>query len=56
MEFIPKYQYKIILIRTIGGLVFTEIAEFLEFLVKTVKSQFKYGVDKLKSKIIKKDD
>ena len=52
MESIPEEQANIILMRTVDGLAFTEIAEILSISVSTVKSRFKYGIDKLKLKSI----
>lgn len=52
MESIPEEQADIILMRTVNGLAFTEIAEILSISVSTVKSRFKYGIDKLKLKSI----
>lgn len=51
LDAIPAEQAEIIRLRTIGGLAFTEIAEMLDIPVTTVKSRFRYGIDKLKSKI-----
>ena len=50
MESIPEEQAEVIRMRTIDSLAFTEIADILDIPVTTVKSRFKYGVDKLKSK------
>ncbi len=53
---IPYEQAEIIRMRMIDGLAFTEIADILEVPVTTVKSRFKYGIDKLKTKINSKGD
>ena len=50
-DLIPEEQAEVIQMRTIDGLAFTEISEILEIPITTVKSRFKYGVDKIKSKI-----
>jgi len=53
---IPKEQSKIIRMRTISNLSFVEISQILEIPVSTVKSRFKYGIDKLRQKTsIKKE-
>ena len=55
MDDLPSEQTEVINLRTIDGLAFTEIAEILEIPVTTVKSRFRYGIDKLKSKINKQE-
>jgi len=47
---IPDEQSEIIRMRTIGDLSFVEIAQILQISVSTVKSRFKYGIDKLRKK------
>ena len=51
MDGLPYEQAEVIRLRTVDGLAFTEIAEILEIPATTVKSRFRYGIDKLKSKI-----
>lgn len=48
---IPQEQAEIIKMKTIDNLSFVEIADILGIPVSTVKSRFKYGIDKLRSKI-----
>ena len=55
MDDLPSEQTEVINLRTIDGLAFTEIAEILEIPVTTAKSRFRYGIDKLKSKINKEE-
>ena len=55
IEDLPYEQTEVIHLRTIDGLAFTEIAEILEIPVTTAKSRFRYGIDKLKSKINKQE-
>lgn len=50
---LPVEQAEIIRLRVLGDLSFPEIAEILDLPVTTVKSRFKYGIDKLKSKVFK---
>jgi len=50
LKTIPKDQSEIIRMRTIGDLSFVEIAQILQISVSTVKSRFKYGIDKLRKK------
>jgi len=50
LKTIPKEQSEIIRMRTIGDLSFIEIARVLQIPVSTVKSRFKYGIDKLRKK------
>lgn len=45
---IPEEQSEVIRLRMIDELRFVEIADILEIPVTTVKSRFKYGVEKLK--------
>ncbi|WP_295935530.1 RNA polymerase sigma factor [uncultured Alistipes sp.] len=51
MEELPGEQAEVIRMRTVDSLAFTEIAEILGVPVTTVKSRFKYGIEKLKTKI-----
>lgn len=48
---LPHEQSEIIRLRIFDNLSFVEIAEMQELPVTTVKSRFKYGIDKLKIKI-----
>jgi len=50
---LPSEQAEIIRLRILDDLSFPEIAEILSIPVTTVKSRFKYGIDKLKSKVFK---
>jgi RNA polymerase sigma-70 factor (ECF subfamily) len=50
LKTIPDEQSEIIRMRTIGDLSFVEIAQILKIPVSTVKSRFKYGIDKLRKK------
>ena len=50
LKTIPKDQSEIIRMRTIGDLSFVEIAQILQISVSTIKSRFKYGIDKLRNK------
>lgn len=45
----PQEQAEVIKMRTVDSLAFTEIADILGIAVTTVKSRFKYGIDKLKT-------
>ncbi|MCD8035312.1 MAG: hypothetical protein LUF83_13615 [Alistipes sp.] len=46
---LPPEQADVIRLHTFGSLRFTEIAEVLDCPVTTVKSRFRYGIDKLKN-------
>lgn len=48
LQNIPDEQAEIIRLRVLDNLSFVEIAELLAQPVTTVKSRFKYGIDKLK--------
>lgn len=50
MDALPEEQAEVIRMRTIDNLAFTEIAEILDVPVTTVKSRFKYGIDKIKTR------
>jgi RNA polymerase sigma-70 factor (ECF subfamily) len=50
---LPDEQAETIRLRVLDSLSFAEIAEILEVPVTTVKSRFKYGIDKLKLKLEK---
>lgn len=52
MSELPNEQRQIIQLRILDNLSFVEIASILEVPVTTVKSRFKYGIDKLKLKIV----
>lgn len=51
MEDIPSEQADVIKMRIINNLTFNEIANILGLPTTTVKSRFKYGIDKLRVKI-----
>ena len=48
MEALPLEQKEILHFRLVDGMQFTSIAEMLDLPVTTVKSRFKYGIDKLR--------
>ena len=48
LQNVPVEQAEIIRLRVLDCLSFVEIAEILSLSVTTVKSRFKYGIDKLK--------
>ncbi len=48
LQQVPSEQAAVIRLRVLDNLDFTEIAALLELPVTTVKSRFKYGIDKLK--------
>ena len=48
---LPSEQSETIRLRIFDNLSFVEIASILEIPVTTIKSRFKYGIDKLKTKI-----
>jgi RNA polymerase sigma-70 factor (ECF subfamily) len=50
---LPAEQAETIRFRVLDDLSFTDIAEIKDLPVTTVKSRFKYGIDKLKSKVIR---
>lgn len=47
---IPFEQAEVIRLRIYGNLSFLEIAQIFELSVSTIKSRFKYGIDKLRQK------
>ena len=49
---LPNEQSETISLRVLDNLSFGEIASILDVPVTTVKSRFKYGIDKLKTKIV----
>lgn len=51
MEGIPQQQAEAIRMKTLAGMSFVEIGDALGLPVTTVKSRFKYGVEKIRSKI-----
>lgn len=53
LSIIPEDQAEVIRLRTICEKSFTEIAEILEVPVTTIKSRFKYGIDKVRSEFFK---
>jgi len=48
LDNIPEEQSEVIRMRTISDLSFVDIARILDLPVTTVKSRFKYGIDKLR--------
>jgi len=48
---LPEEQKETIRMKIFDNLNFVEIAEILELPVTTIKSRFKYGIDKLKARI-----
>jgi RNA polymerase sigma-70 factor (ECF subfamily) len=48
LDHVPEEQAAIIRLRVLDNLSFVDIAALLELPVTTVKSRFKYGIDKLK--------
>jgi RNA polymerase sigma factor, sigma-70 family len=53
LDDLPNEQAEIIRLKVLDNLSFVEIATLFEIPVTTVKSRFKYGIDKLKTKIEK---
>ena len=51
LKMIPPEQAEVISMRTIGGKSFDEIASLLGVNVSTVKSRFRYGIDKIQKKM-----
>lgn len=51
MAEIPEEQTEVIRLKTLNDLSFVEIAAILDLPVTTVKSRFKYGIDKLRTRI-----
>jgi len=49
---LPEEQAETIRLRVLDSLSFVEIASVLKIPVTTVKSRFKYGIDKLKTRIV----
>lgn len=45
---IPEEQAEVIRLRTIGGLQFGDIAQMTGLPESTVKSRFKYGIEKVR--------
>jgi RNA polymerase sigma-70 factor (ECF subfamily) len=50
---LPAEQSEIIRLKVFDNLSFVEIAVILDIPVTTIKSRFKYGIDKLKNKLVK---
>ena len=50
LDALPFEQAEVLRFRFVDGLSFTEISNILEIPVTTVKSRFKYGLDKVKLK------
>jgi len=48
LKILPEEQSEVVHLRAIDDLSFIEIAKILNIPVSTVKSRFKYGIDKLK--------
>lgn len=53
LENIPQEQREVILLRTISGKSFQEIAEIQNLTIPTVKSRFRYGIEKIRKIIYK---
>lgn len=53
LRLIPTEQAEVIQLRTLGGKSFGEIAEILEMPVPSVKSRFRYGIEKIRKMIDK---
>ncbi len=53
LQKLPEEQAETIRLRVLDDLSFTDIATILNIPVSTTKSRFKYGIDKLKSKVFK---
>ncbi len=51
MKHIPEEQKEVIMLRTIGGKSFNDIATILDLPLPTVKSRFRYGIDKIRKMI-----
>ena len=49
---LPDEQAEVLRLRVIDELSFVEIASILKIPVTSVKSRFKYGIDKLKTRIV----
>ncbi len=49
---LPAEQADVIRMRTVSSLAFAEIAEILQVPQATAKSRFRYGIEKLRSKIL----
>ena len=52
LDTLPPEQAEIIRMRTVDSLPFDEIAEILQIPPATAKSRFRYGIEKLRSKIL----
>ena len=53
---LPQEQREVVLLRIRGQMKLREIARLQEVSVKTVTSRYRYGVEKLRSKIIEKEN
>ena len=53
LKILSKEQSEVIRLRIFDNLGFVEIASILEIPVTTIKSRFKYGIDKLKAEYFK---
>ena len=49
LTIIPEEQAEVIRLRTICDKSFTEISQILDVPVTTIKSRFKYGIDKIRN-------
>ena len=56
LESIPREQSEILRYRIVDGLIFPEIAEILNLPLTTVKSRFKYGLEKIKNQYFKQKE
>lgn len=53
LRWIPREQAEIIRMKTADEMTFVEIADILELPYSTVKSRFQYGIEKIRTEIIK---
>jgi RNA polymerase sigma-70 factor (ECF subfamily) len=56
LSVLPPEQAETIRLRIFDDLSFKEIAEITETAISTVKSRFEYGIEKLRNKIVRKED
>ena len=56
LSYLPAEQAEIVQLRVIDELSFVEISKILKIPASTAKSRFKYGVEKLKSKYLKRKE
>ncbi|MEI7596390.1 MAG: RNA polymerase sigma factor [Bacteroidota bacterium] len=51
LKYLPDEQKEVVKLRVLDELDFKEIAEILEIPIPTVKSRFKYGIEKVRNQI-----